>query len=483
MEFDSNILRICHQCVGDHILTNEIKDSDAAKCSYCGSMLPSWPLQALAERIEIAFQEHYIRTSPEPNEWQYALLRDGESHYDWERDGEPVLSAIEDAAGIPNAAASDVLNLLSERYCDQGMEQLGGETAFDSQSYYELKGCSDLEWQFKWEKFERSLQTESRYFSRNAAAHLGAVFGDIDLFNTWESTPLVVDAGPDTPISVLYRARVFQSHEALKPAMCRPDKELGSPPGRFAASGRMNARGISVFYGATAQKVALAEVRPPVGSDVALAAFKIIRPLRLLDLSALEKTHIRGSVFDPNLVQSLNRVAFLRTLGKKLTRPVMPADQELDYLATQAVSDFLATENTPVLDGIVFESTQANGGRNIVLFHKASRVREMDLPAGTEISATTVGFDEDGPYPEFDVSEVIRPHDSDNGVAAKSISLGEMFWDLHLDSDQSDSAPTQYTLEVLPESVEVHHVEKFEVKCTPYKVTRRRRQWQDNGDF
>lgn len=82
MEFDSNILRICHQCVGDHILANEIKDSDAAKCSYCGTMLPGWPLQALAERIEIAFQEHYIRTSPEPSEWQYALLRDGESRYD-----------------------------------------------------------------------------------------------------------------------------------------------------------------------------------------------------------------------------------------------------------------------------------------------------------------------------------------------------------------------------------------------------------------
>jgi hypothetical protein len=67
----------------------------------------------------------------------------------------------------------------------------------------------------------------------------------------------------------------------------RPDRHLGSPPSGAAAAGRMNARGISVFYGANDPRVALAEVRPPVGSRVAVARFEIIRPLRLLDLTAL----------------------------------------------------------------------------------------------------------------------------------------------------------------------------------------------------
>lgn len=483
MNFNSNIFRICHQCVGDHILSNEIEKSEDSKCTYCGDILPSWPLETLAERVEIAFQEHYIRTPSEPSEWEYALLRDRESQYDWEREGEQVLSAIEDAAGLSEAAALDVLELLSEKYYDREMAQLGEETEFDSESRYERKGSSDWEWQSKWERFERILQTESRYFGRNAAAHLDTVFGGIDHLSTWNKTPLVVDAGPSTPIRILYRARVFQSHEALKRALCRPDKELGSPPGRFAASGRMNARGISVFYGATDQKVALAEVRPPVGSNVAIAAFKIIRPLRLLDLSALENTFIDGSVFDPDLVSRLSRVAFLRTLGKKMTRPVMPDDQEFDYLATQAVSDFLATENTPALDGIVYESTQAIGGRNIVLFYKASRVREMDLPAGAELSATTVGFDEHGPYPEFDVNEVIPIFSVENETAESPISQEEVFLDFPLDSDPPDAAASQYTLEVIPESLEVHHVESVEVKSAHHKVSRRRHIRQDNGDF
>lgn len=69
--------------------------------------------------------------------------------------------------------------------------------------------------------------------------------------------------GPERP-SIHSRARVFQSEDKLEMAMCRPDLQLGSPPALVAAAGRMNARGISVFYGANDPKAAIAEVRPPV---------------------------------------------------------------------------------------------------------------------------------------------------------------------------------------------------------------------------
>ena len=262
---------------------------------------------------------------------------------------------------------------------------MGEEFEFNADSYYEQKDSSGITWQYEWRQFERTLKTEARYFSRAATDHLAAVFGRIDQLGSLDGKSVVRDAGPGTPIEVLFRARVFQSEEPLKEALCRPDRHLGSPPARAAAAGRMNARGISVFYGATSADVALAEVRPPVGSKVALATFRIIRPLRLLDLSALENASDAGSVFDPTLLQRLERVSFLKSLGRKMTRPVMPDDQEFDYLATQAVADFLATENDPPLDGIRFNSTQSEEGDNIVLFHKASRVKNMDLPAGVEL--------------------------------------------------------------------------------------------------
>ena len=179
------------------------------------------------------------------------------------------------------------------------------------------------------------MKKEARFFSRTAAAHLASVFGDIDKLRTRDARPLVVDAGPQFALNHLYRARVFQADEKLEEALCRPELHLGSPPARLASAGRMNARGISVFYGATAAGVAIAEVRPPVGSKVAVAKFVIIRPLRLLDLTALEKVHDRGSIFDPSLKNRLERAAFLQSLGLRITRPVMPDDEAFDYLATQ----------------------------------------------------------------------------------------------------------------------------------------------------
>jgi hypothetical protein len=66
----------------------------------------------------------------------------------------------------------------------------------------------------------------------------------------------------------------------------------------------MNAQGISVFYGATDASVAIAEVRAPVGGRVAVAKFRITRPLRFLDLTALKDVHVMGSIFDATLKRS-----------------------------------------------------------------------------------------------------------------------------------------------------------------------------------
>jgi hypothetical protein len=208
-----------------------------------------------------------------------------------------------------------------------------------------------------------------------------------------------MNAGPATALSSIYRARVFQSDEKLEEALCWPDSQLGSPPSRLAEAGRMNANGISVFYGANEPRVAIAEVRPPVGSQVAVARFDIIRPLRLLDLTALSAVSEGGSIFDPALAGRLERAMFLRSLSQRMTQPVMPDDEAFDYLPTQVIADFLATENEPAIDGIVFPSVQAAGNAlNISLFHKAARVEELTIPAGTEIQASTGHMGEDATF-------------------------------------------------------------------------------------
>jgi len=60
----------------------------------------------------------------------------------------------------------------------------------------------------------------------------------------------------------------------------------------------------------------------------------------------------------------------------------MPDDEPFEYLATQAIADFLATEANPALDGIIYPSVRGSDGKlNVVLFHKAARVARKGLLA------------------------------------------------------------------------------------------------------
>lgn len=466
--------RLCHQCVGEEYLGAEVRrKGKRGKCSYCGRNLRSYTIEDIAERVETAFEQHFRRTSDQPNSWQQSLLSDRESTYDWERDGEEVVSAIENAAKIPEHAAQDIQAILDDEHGDFDAAAMGEETEFCSGSYYEEKGPSDHGWQEEWRYFESSLKTEARFFSRSAAAHLASIFNGIDEMSTTDGRPLVVNAGPQTALPAVFRARVFQSDEKLLDALCRPDRHLGSPPAVLAVAGRMNARGISVFYGATDPGVAIAEVRPPVGSQVAVGRFDVIRSLRLLDLTALSAVTEDGSIFDPGWAARLDRATFLRSLSQHITRPVMPDDEAFEYLPTQAIADFLATENAPLLDGIVFPSVQAGNGLNVVLFHKAARVEAMKIPEGTEIEAQTGSTSDEGWEVDYSVSEMILPEEppkkkDEEGHLFDPFEFADGAWRTH-DADLRDA-----TLRIDLESVKVHVVRSVQFQCDAHDVRRHR---------
>jgi hypothetical protein len=122
----------------------------------------------------------------------------------------------------------------------------------------------------------------------------------------------------------------------------------------------------------------------------------------LLDLAALEfVADEQGSIFDADHIHRLKRAKFLRGLGQRISKPVMPDDQTRDYIPTQAIADFLATVASPPWDGIIYPSVQVMrtsyprrifrtrssiGSRNVVLFQKAASVQPLDIPEGEEIS-------------------------------------------------------------------------------------------------
>lgn len=474
----SDIKHVCADCIGDSYLSNLVeKEGEDGTCDYCGLEGKCITTEELADHVQGAFERHFTRTSTEPDD-SYSMLQAREGK--WERGGDDVVNAIANAAEIDTPIAEDVQKILDDRHEDYEAIKAGEECEFSRDSYYEQIGANDVEFRQEWQGVEQSLKKENRHFNKSAESTLKTVFDGVTEHVTHEGKKIVVEAGPGKEITSLFRGRVFQSLEPLKEALKRPDAGVGPPPSHSANAGRMNARGISVFYGARDPSVALAEIRPPVGSHVVVGRFELLRELRLLDVDALQSVYVDGSVFDPSHIKRLERSKFLGRLAQRISAPVMPNDEASDYLITQAMADYLASELQ--LDGIIYPSAQAGGApMNVVLFQHAARVKPMEFPAGTELEADTHSQDEDGFYPDFSVWEKVpkeKPAEKKEDEFEFFGFRPGRYLNEGVGLDMRD-----FTLAVDPASVKVHRIKAVQFDTEDHEVRRHRMEKNENLDF
>jgi len=414
---------ICFKCVDEPYLKNEIQlQGERRNCSYCHKTAKTYTLDEIADKMHEAMRVFYERTSDEPSDWEYLKIKEfGDI---WIRDGEDIVDVIGEAAGLPREAAEDIQQALEEWHSDFDLSALGEESEYARGSCYASKVHDDSRWREKWDRFEWSVKHEARFFNAAAKEILLELFEGLDQLRTHRGTPVIRTAGPGTDLPQLYRARMFTTPGALHKAMEDPIRQFGPPPPKYATAGRMNSQGVAVFYGATDRRVAISEVRPVVGSKVVVAAFEFTRPVRLLDLEALTSLMGTGSIFDPVEFERREKLAFLRKLTRLLTTPVMPGEEELEYLPTQAVADFLAEKADPAIDGLQFRSVQFGGkGTNIVLFHKSSTIAPLGLAPGTKLEAE-LGFETEEYMSDYSISEVaVKKKAPGMPPAAKSLPM------------------------------------------------------------
>jgi hypothetical protein len=472
--------RLCSRCIGDAFLRTEIeKEGEPGTCSYCNEPGCTISIGDVADRIDTVFEEHFQRTATEPSSMEYTMMKEGD--YDWEREGDPVVYVIASAAGIDEEPAEDIRHVLEDRHGDMELAQIGEEGPYDEEAHYVETEVDDTEFRENWHHFETSLKTEARFFSAAAEETLERAFEGLADHKMHDGKSIIFTAGPGTDMPALYRARVFQSIGKLEEALKRPDQEVGSPPAVSAIAGRMNARGISVFYGATDPTVAIGEVRPPVGSRVAVGRFELLRPVRLLNVTALRSVYVKGSIFDARYIARLERAKFLERLSDRITTPVMPDDEPLDYLVTQTIADYLANRSDTALDGILYPSVQGlKGGVNLVLFHKAARVAPIELPPGTEIDVQSGYFTDEGWEYDYWVQEDVPPKepttpedkpDHFRGLAAFIAKQAPY-----------DDDPREPTLRVDLESLDVHHITAAKLETRPFSVRRSRPEKSEKGE-
>ena len=389
---------ICRGCVGDQFLAEEIKEEGIRKlCNYCSQTQEAIDLWSLADRIHQVIQAQFVLTPMSPEEWyEHWDAKEGQ----WYRRGTDAKALIVKLADLSDSAASDVRHILSDIHGYPAVKG-GEENPYDSQSCYEERGPNDEPFRDTWGEFRREIIGKARFFSRVAEERLDDIFGDLRNLRTVQGEPVVREFAPGSAESSFWRARRIEKEEDIETIFRDPAGSLGPPPSKFAKNNRMNARGIPVFYGASCRDTCIAEIRAPVGSRVVAGNFTLLRTVRLIDLQTMSQVYVEGSRFHPEYEQRRGRASFLKQLVDEISKPVMPEEEELEYIPTQVVAEYLANKADPKIDGILYPSSQTDGdGKNVVLFNHACEVNPYRLPEGTEIEMfdRTLYSDQDLPY-------------------------------------------------------------------------------------
>ena len=485
-EQDSEAAYICHACIGNQFLADEVKrECPPTTCSYCGETCEAIALDDLADRIHNVLHEHFKFTPDYPDEpHDYFLATLGK----WERRGDPVRFVIAEMAGLEEEPADDLTSLLSEQHSYTAARE-GEEDPYGSEAMYEEREPFDLAFRLTWAEFCRQIRSRSRFFNADGERMLGDIFGNLTTHRTYEGRPVLREINPHDQDRFVWRARIATSSEAAKVILKNPAQELGPPPSESAGAGRMNAHGIPVFYGAFEQSTCVSELRPPVGSCVVIGKFELLRTVNLLDLDALTELSTNISYFDPECTIHKGRAAFLKHSVHEISQPILPEVETLEYIATQVVAEYLAQKTNLHIDGIIYPSSQTEGNmKNVVLFNHASRVEPYTLPEGSsvEIALTSDIFaiSEDDSYGRILVSETVPSNPVDMATNEGHVSPSKIrdvsFWRELFAEPQDDRGST---LRLDTTSLSVLRVSGVEYSTSDQPVSRLRQTVEERDAF
>ncbi len=156
-----------------------------------------------------------------------------------------------------------------------------------------------------------------------------------------------------------FRARISDNINGWKIA------EMKNPPPDKAKAGRANPLGISYLYIADDIKTTLYEARASLFDYVTIGEFRLREVIKVINL--------RGDTYDPiilaeqgELEDFLIHLPFITKLEQELSKPRRRSDNELDYLPTQYLSEFIKSIG---FDGVEYQSSLYQKGYNLAIFN------------------------------------------------------------------------------------------------------------------
>ena len=237
---------ICHNCIKDKFLAEEMAEKGTlATCKYCNQAKNALTVEELSIRVGKAIKEHFELTPRHPGEDDVDLAMNDE----WERRRKYVKEVITEITGVNRQIAGDIRTVLEERARGVTNIEEGEENPFNKEACYEEIGPDTADLQGTWSSFKDEVSRRARFFGRRTEDSLKKIFQDLSILSTYRGEPVIRAIEPGDRDSWIWRARAADTRQDVNAMLDSPSEELGPPPSDKATAGRMNAQGISVFYG------------------------------------------------------------------------------------------------------------------------------------------------------------------------------------------------------------------------------------------
>ncbi len=201
--------------------------------------------------------------------------------------------------------------------------------------------------QISWEKFANEIKSTNRFHIQNAL--------DLTkLEHLLKRYERIIPRG-----KIYHRARICTNITGFEKG------DMSNPPVEKAKAGRANPLGISYLYLADDIKTTLYEARASLFDYVSVGDFRSNKQMKVINL--------RGDTYDPiflaeqgELEDFLIHLPFITKLEKELSRTRRRNDNELDYLPTQYLSEFIKSIG---FDGVEYLSSLYSSGYNLAIFN------------------------------------------------------------------------------------------------------------------
>jgi hypothetical protein len=400
---------ICINCVKPKPLKRLISDHGAPQgCTYCGdsrvAVAPEFLFDYILDRVA-----ENTATEDDLSQYEYGMLFDGGA------DNIPIQTL--------DIVLSEWADLGDEPYYDDlyqyaPMEFKTNKRGMDRHYFGDDGHLEKNFYEEKWIAFIVGIRHSHRFFNPNASSFLDSVFsflssGDGDALKP--QCVRILAKGER-----LYRARTGSTIEDVKNIADAPASQLGPTPRDRASSQRMTPNGISALYCSLERETCLSEIRSITGDNVVSVAMTPVSALTLLDLTKLSLVETpKLMLLEKGRREALHLKSFVNSMVQKMSKPKGRND-DLSYLSTQVVFEYLRLRFGSQVDGLVFPSVQTGArGTNVVLFPEASVVSAKNYTKRSEYGIAsddppTFEFDAEDPFEDgarlFCVSGSVRFH-------------------------------------------------------------------------